>query len=111
MSEDTPQTEYRQFDSEADFQAAVDRLLEEATRRFAGNEWVAAVLEAMKSIADTRERARMMKESMYSSGKLRSRLAARGEAVMFCLGAEAQMPSYLRRKPEQGKGGPQGPAA
>ncbi|HEX5092196.1 MAG TPA: hypothetical protein VFV84_05850 [Burkholderiales bacterium] len=28
MSEDTPQTEYRQFESEADFQAAVDRLLE-----------------------------------------------------------------------------------
>jgi len=28
MSEDTPQVEYRQFDGEADFQQAVDRLLE-----------------------------------------------------------------------------------
>lgn len=87
----------------------VDRLLEEATRRFAGNEWVAAVLDAMKSIADTRERERMMKESMYSSGKLRSRLAAKDEAVMFCLGTEALAPSYLRRKPAQGKSDPQEP--
>ncbi|MBL8223037.1 MAG: hypothetical protein JNL62_27610, partial [Bryobacterales bacterium] len=49
----------------------------EASRQFAGNEWVGAMLEAMKSIADSRSRERMMKESMYSSGKLRSRLVAR----------------------------------
>ena len=83
----------------------VDRLLEEASRQFAGNEWVAAVLAAMKDIAESRSRERMMKEAMYSSGKLRSRLSARNEAVSFSVAEESiDVPAYLRRKPAQGKG-------
>jgi len=85
----------------------VDRLLEEACRQFAGNEWVAAMLEAMKAIADARSRERMMKESMYSSSKLRSRLTSKDETVSFCLMSESLEPSYLRRKPAQGKKGPE----
>jgi Ca-activated chloride channel family protein len=85
--------------------ATVDRLLEEASRRFAGNEWVGALLEAMKSIAGSRSRERMMKESMYSSSRLRSRLVAKDEDIQFSVAAEAfDRPSYLRRKPAQGKG-------
>lgn len=86
--------------------AAVDRLLEKAVMQFAGNEWVAAVLAAMKEIAQSRSRERMMKEAMYSSAKLRSRLSAKDEAVSFSATAEAfDIPAYLRRKPSQGKGG------
>lgn len=85
--------------------AMVDRLLDEAARRFADNEWVAAVLAAMKEIADSRSRERMMKESMYSSGKLRSRLSPKDEGSGFMAELEAsQQPAYLRRKPAQGKG-------
>jgi len=84
---------------------AVDRLLEVASRQFAGNEWVAAVLAAMKEIAESRSRERMMKESMYSASKLRSRLSAKDEDVNFCVAAESiERPAYLRRKPSQGKG-------
>lgn len=82
----------------------VDTLLEAASRQFAGNEWVAAVLEAMRSIAAGRERERAMKEMMYSSSKLRSRLAAKDEDVAFSLAEGASVPAYLRRKPAQGKG-------
>ncbi len=82
----------------------VDALLEAASRQFAGNEWVAAVLEAMRSIAAGRERDRAMKEMMYSSSKLRSRLAAKDESVRFCVADGASVPAYLRRKPAQGKG-------
>lgn len=83
----------------------VDRLLEEASRQFAGNEWVAAVLAAMKDIAESRSRERMMKESMYSSAKLRSRLSARNESVSFLVAeGSIDVPTYLRRKPSQGKG-------
>jgi Ca-activated chloride channel family protein len=83
----------------------VDRLLEDARRQFAGNAWVGAMLEAMKSIADSRSRERMMKESMYSSGKLRSRLVAKDEEVQFSIAADSSaQPAYLRRKPSQGKG-------
>jgi Ca-activated chloride channel family protein len=85
--------------------AAVDRMLEDASRQFAGNEWVGAMLQAMKGIAESRSRDRMMKEAMYSSGKLRSRLVAQDEAVQFCAESESQsVPAYLRRKPSQGKG-------
>jgi len=54
-------------------------LATDAIQRFASNEWVAAMLEAMKAIARDRSRERLMKESMYSSGKLRWRLAAKDE--------------------------------
>jgi len=84
--------------------ALVDTLLEAASQRFAGNEWVAAVLEAMRSIAAGRERERAMKEMMYSSSKLRSRLAAKDESVVFRAAESASVPAYLRRKPAQGKG-------
>jgi hypothetical protein len=64
------------------------------------------MLDAMKTIADSRLRERMIKESMYSSSKLRSRLAAKEEPVAFSAGDDAaQQPSYLRRKPAQGKTG------
>ena len=84
--------------------AAVDRVLEESSRQFAGNEWVAAVLTAMKEIAASRSRERMMKESMYSASKLRSRLSAKDEDVSFSVASELiERPAYLRRKPSQGK--------
>jgi len=82
--------------------AAVDSMLADARKRFAGNEWVAGILEAMTALAQSRSRERMMKESMYSSAKLSSRLAAKDE-IVSCVTA-AHEPAYLRRKREQGKG-------
>jgi len=82
----------------------VDALIEDASRRFAGNEWVAAMLAAMRAIAASRERERAMKETLYASGKLRARLAARDEAVRFSAVEEWEVPAFLRRKPAQGKG-------
>jgi Ca-activated chloride channel homolog len=85
--------------------AAVDRLLQEASHQFAGNEWVAAVLAAMKEIAESRSRERMMKESMYSASKFRNRLSSKDEDVSFSVASESiERPAYLRRKPSQGKG-------
>ena len=82
----------------------VEEQLEEASRRFAGSEWVAAMLEAMRSITASRELERAMKEMMYSSSKLRSRLAAKDESLSFCAAENASAPAYLRRKSSQGKG-------
>jgi hypothetical protein len=42
------------------------------------------MLQAMKGIAEGRSQERMMKEAMYSSGKLRSQLVAQDEGVKFC---------------------------
>ena len=54
-----------------------------------------------------RSRERMMKESMYSSAKMRSRLTIKGEGEgFFAAQEEAATPSYLRRKSAQGKAAP-----
>lgn len=82
---------------------AVDRMLEEASRQFAGNEWVASILAAMRSIADSRERERAMKEMMYSSARLRDRLAAKHEGVLSASMDEVDIPAFVRRKTLQGK--------
>ncbi len=83
----------------------VDRLLAQAERQFAGNEWLAAVLRAMHSMADERSRERLMKESLYASGKLGSRLAEKDELAVYSPAMEwSEKPAYLRRKPSQGKG-------
>lgn len=81
--------------------AAVDRLLAEAEAEFAGNEWVAGMLQAMGIVAQSRSQARMMKEAKYSASKLSSRLAAKDE-IQFSRTAEV-VPAYLRRKDLQGK--------
>jgi hypothetical protein len=63
------------------------------------------MLAAMKEISQGRMRERMMKESMYSSTKLRSRLVAKSEDAQFSAAMESiDRPAYLRRKPSQGKG-------
>ena len=85
--------------------ATVDGLLLEAGCEFAGNEWVAAVLAAMTEIAQSRSRERMMKEALYSSTKVRSRLSAKDEDLQFSVARESGAgPAYLRRKSSQGKG-------
>ena len=69
-----------------------------------GNEWAVTMLEAMRSIAASRERVCAMKEMMNSSGKLRSLLTAIDEDVQLCASEAMSAPAYLRRKPSQGKG-------
>ena len=78
----------------------VDQLLAEATHQFAGNEWVASVIESMKAIALSRSRERLSKEALYTASRLSSRLTARDEPAMDPRGAG---PAYLRRKSSQGK--------
>jgi len=72
----------------------VDRLLEAASRRFAGSPWVVAMLESMRRLAASRERERTAKEMLYSSGRLRSRLAAKRESVCFSVAEEQAAPAF-----------------
>lgn len=63
------------------------------------------MLEAMKSIAESRSRERMMKESRYASETLRFRLVSKDESVQFSATSEpTDRPAYQRRKASQGKG-------
>lgn len=86
--------------AKADDWGGVDRLLVEAEQRFAGNDWVASVLAAIRIVAGSRSRERFMKESLYSSAKIISRLSAKKELLVM---EEDDKASYLRRKKSQGK--------
>jgi hypothetical protein len=45
----------------------------------------------------------MEKELMYSSDKLKNRIADLDDNVMFCMDAEAIKPAFLRKKVTQGR--------
>jgi hypothetical protein len=78
----------------------VDRLLAEAERRFAGNDWVASVVEAIRMVAKSRSRERFMKEALYSASSFSQRLADKDEGIALMESSKAM---YLRRKRSRGK--------
>lgn len=81
--------------------AAIRQLIEDARRRFADYPWVVDVLEGMDEIARMQDRERFMKEALYSSRKMNSRLSAKEEPSALTM--EALAPSFLRRRKSQGK--------
>ena len=78
----------------------VDRLLAEAEQRFAGNDWVSSVVEAIRTVAKSRSRERFMKEALYSASSFSQRLADKDEGIELM---EATKAMYLRRKRSRGK--------
>jgi Ca-activated chloride channel family protein len=81
---------------------SIQRMVDEARRRFADHPWVMAVLEDMAELAKARDGARFRKEAMYSSRKMGSRVSAK-EEMLASLASESASPSFLRRKRSQGK--------
>jgi Ca-activated chloride channel family protein len=81
----------------------VRELLHELRELAESNPWLRASVEKLEEYARRRETQRFSKEALYKAGKMRSRLAARDEGVAWSVGMEEAKPSYLRRKPEQGK--------
>ena len=60
------------------------------------------ILQGMADLAKARDSARFSKEAMYSARKMNSRVSAK-EELLASLVMEADMPSFLRRKKQQGK--------
>ena len=82
--------------------ARIQAMIAEGRKRFADHPWVMEVLEGMAEIAREMDGARFRKEAMYSSRKMASRVSAKEEFLMS-MAAEAEAPSFLRRKKSQGK--------
>lgn len=87
----------------ADNWERAQRLVDDAATRFAHHPWAAAVLATMRRLVGERNKRLAMKESAYGNLNFSRRLAAKDEA-MFSMGDDDDMPLYLRRKSEQGKG-------
>ena len=82
----------------------VARLVEKAAEQYQAHDWVRGILSAMQRVAASRSRDATKKEALYSSTKLSARLAAKRESASDT--PMDEMPSFLRRKPQQGKGKP-----
>lgn len=97
------QEQARNAANQGDWQQ-VDQLLAQAEAETGDNPWIKEALASLKNYARRREARRFSKESHYKSAKMRGRVASKAEMVdAYSADAELEMPSFLRRKPEQGK--------
>ena len=76
-------------------------MITEGQARFATHPWVMEILAGIEEIAQDRDSARFLKEAKYSSRKISSRVSGKDEVLSLAF--EAQAPTYLRRKSQQGK--------
>ena len=88
---------------EADDWRRAKQLVDAAAARFAQHPWAAAILATMHRLIDERDKRLAAKEAAFTMRRMRSRLASVNEPK-FCAADQLQLPAYLRRKVEQGKG-------
>ena len=82
----------------------VARLLSEAKERAENNPWIAESITALEEMAARQDNVMFMKEALYSSSKMHSRLADKHELRNDSAGMrESGKEGYLRRKRRQGK--------
>jgi hypothetical protein len=80
---------------------AADALLQDAKVLFRTSPWVKDVLESMEKLAKKRDDAYFMKEALFSTVRMSSRLSSKSEDASVV--SEADSISFLRRKTAQGK--------
>jgi hypothetical protein len=83
--------------------AVVERLMARLEERSHENPWLAETVSYLRKLLDRRDHEAMEKELMYSSDKLKNRIADLDDSVMFCMSAEAVKPAFLRKKVTQGR--------
>ena len=67
------------------------------------NEWVAEGVAQLKAYAQRRETERFSKEAFYKADRMRTRMGIANESAFHSASEELRLPSFLRRKIEQGK--------
>ena len=81
----------------------VETVLQCARREAAGNAWLTNSLRALEEYAAMRDREKLAKESTYKAARMMTRLAARDETPVYAAMSEAALPSFLRRRSEEGR--------
>jgi Ca-activated chloride channel family protein len=83
--------------------SAVERLMVKLEERSRENPWLAETVSYLRKLLQRRDHEAMEKELMYSSDKLKNRVADLDDSVMFCMNAEAIKPAFMRKKVSQGR--------
>ena len=82
---------------------AVERLMGKLEERSRENPWLAETVSYLRKLLERRDHETMEKELMYSSDKLKNRVADLNDTVLYCMKAEASKPSFMRKKISQGR--------
>ena len=82
---------------------AARALVNDLERRFGQHPWLKAKLGRLRELAD-RDPEMMSKEVRFNSRKMSRRLVAREESVFSVDETSFEMPAFLRKKSEEGKG-------
>ena len=83
--------------------SAVEHLMGKLEERSRENPWLAETVSYLRKLLERRDHEAMEKELMYSSDKLKNRVADLDDSVMFCMNAEAIKPAFMRKKVSQGR--------
>jgi len=79
----------------------IEQLLAEAQAKFADHPWLVSVLSELADLAQQQDSALFAKEALYGARRMSVRLSCRNEQPE--LSAEADAPSFVRRKAAQGR--------
>jgi Ca-activated chloride channel homolog len=83
--------------------SAVERLMVKLEERAQENPWLAETVGYLRKLLERRDHEAMEKELMYSSDKLKNRVADLNDTVLYCMMEEAVKPAFMRKKVSQGR--------
>ena len=83
--------------------SAVERLMVKLEERSRENPWLAETVGYLRKLLERRDHDAMEKELMYSSDKLKNRVADLNDSISFCMMEEAVKPAFMRKKVSQGR--------
>jgi Ca-activated chloride channel family protein len=83
--------------------SAVERLMVKLEDRSRENPWLAETVSYLRKLLERRDHEAMEKELMYSSDKLKNRVADLNDSMSFCMMEEAVKPAFMRKKVTQGR--------
>ena len=83
--------------------SAVERLMRKLDERATENPWLAETVRYLRTLLERRDHEAMEKELMYSSDKLKNRVADLNDSMSFCMMEEAVKPAFMRKKVTQGR--------
>jgi Ca-activated chloride channel family protein len=96
------QREARLFVRDRNWTAA-ERLMSKLEDRSRENPWLAETVSYLRKLLERRDHEAMEKELMYSSDKLKNRVADLNDTVLYCMKEEAVKPAFMRKKVSQGR--------
>ena len=83
--------------------SAVENLVRQLEDRAQNNPWLEEAVKYLRKLLERRDSDAMEKELMYTSMRMKNRVADLDDSVMYCMSTEAIKPAFMRKKVSQGR--------